>query len=409
MRRLATNSPTRIRSYLDGMHNLTGKQQRCVKFYAIAILMFTIPVTWYSLVVPMFSIYMFPNGINVSFAKGDKLKPIRVLGDQNTRACLGKLGATEDVIANVVTLSDGDTAAVFISQEAARRLHFMNLSESLWAISIVGTFVGVASCAVGRRGIASEGNATAKYIVVSAMVLGPLVIALALTDFGNDVNDLFQFDFIGRNLNQSRPIGWVESFTGDPTANTEAVKIGYGFLGGVWGRVQTFIALNVLAAFGSASLVSWGLACIFANLASKPPSADYLRSVRAVIRYSLYACAAVFTLGVLTESSLHGWALIFAKPYDSCLQSITGELRTFIGINYAIALGFIFLPVFVIWLFRTHQLANLETKDKTSTSQEWQKAAGLDVTAMEFIRSFVIIVLPTIVPSAVSFFAKIPI
>jgi hypothetical protein len=221
------------------------------------------------------------------------------------------------------------------------------------------------------------------------------------------LNDLFQFDFIGRNADATRPMGWVERFTGDPTAASHAM--GYDIVSGVWGRVQAFIGANVIAAFGSVSLISWGLACIFANLATQPPSADYLRSVRATIRYSLYASAAVFTLGVLTESSLHVWALLFARPYDDCLQLIIGELRTFIGLNYAIAIGLSFLPVFGIWSYRTRQLAVHETQIDGPTSQEWQKTAGLDVTFMDFIRSFVLIVLPAVIPNAVSFLVKIPI
>ncbi len=274
----------------------------------------------------------------------------------------------------------------------------MNISIGLWAISTISMPIGIFLCSLGLRGILRN-------IIYKQIALGVFEILFCsilayfwYSDYSNDVSDWFRDKFIVRE-DLVRPLAWAESYTTLPTFDN---------LYAIPSALRTFVQLDYLAVFGSILLIYLGTSLVSANLAVREPTEDYLRAIRGGIRYSLFAMGTVLTLGVLSESSLHHWGLLFARPYESCLQTVVGELRTFIGVSYAISIGSAFAPAFMIWLYRVNALSKTAAATKAVSTAEWRRTSELDLTPLEFARSFVAVVLPAVLPNALDFLSKIP-
>lgn len=274
-------------------------------------------------------------------------------------------------------------------------------------MSIIVFAIGYVSCRTGLHDSLNQYEvlSLSAYIVI---FIGLLLYFLIFTNFGNDIDDVFQIDFILRNFDLSRSPSWVEQYT--LLKSDQAKELGYGTaLEGISSRIRTFIGANSFAAFGSVVLIYFGVAFNTARLLSRTATEPYLRNVRALTKYSLYSVGGMLTLGVLSESSLHSWALIFARPYEHCLQNVVDQLKLFIGVSYSISIGLAFLPIFAAWTYKVNEMSLNTSVTGNVLPKEWRKASDLELTLIDFLRSFAAVVLPAIVPSALSFLSKIPI
>jgi len=86
--------------------------------------------------------------------------------------------------------------------------------------------------------------------------------------------------------------------------------------------------------------------------------AKELRGMRPVFQYSLFAAGAVLTMGVLSQTALDNWAVLFARPYNRCLDVIIDEFHTFVGSTYVIIILLGFAPAFLFWRKRSLALVS---------------------------------------------------
>jgi hypothetical protein len=167
------------------------------------------------------------------------------------------------------------------------------------------------------------------------------------------------------------------------------------------------IAANTYVGFGASGLIFFALAFVASKMLTEPQSVETLRTARATIRYCLYGCAAVLTLGIISYISVDRWAVLFSRPYEFCLARVVDELQVFIGSTYTIIIGLAVFPAAAIWLFKSNQLSREVTVNEGLSPEEWRKQNGVSVSPFEMIQSFTTVMLPAIVPHAASFLSAI--
>jgi hypothetical protein len=407
-----------------------------IRYIAISLFLFAIPVLYNGLGSPLLSNMLFPDGIQVDFAKSAETKSIKTLGTEASPFCPGPVGKVaqeigdfrKEVVAELHRLpaldhlgeltlphqtptpvatqsaaaADDNSryTAQFDSEENSRRLTFFNLSQGLWFLSLIAIGIGIWA-ALHARLLVMPGWI---FTLVTVGALMPPLVAFTQTDFGNDIHDQFRDTFI-HNSDSKKDLtkeAYIQHYYSQKVEPGKQQII----TAGTTGRLDALLKINTYLGFGSLGLIFWVMASLTSRLLveGNQLQANELRAMRPIFQYALFAVGAVYALGIITQIALDDWAVLFARPYDKCLSLIVDQFQTFISSTYLIIILFSFAPAFLAWRFRTKALA---VASSPAPSGAWLKQNGLDVTTLDFARSVVAVLLPVVIPHAVGLLPKV--